>query len=44
MPIRTIMTATTTSTFHVHRPGEAHDAPRAHAHVHAAFWVGRCTA
>src|SRR5439155_11490469 len=26
--------------FHVHRPNEAHDAPRAHVHAHAAFWVG----
>jgi len=26
--------------FHVHRAGEAHDGARAHAHVHAAFWVG----
>ena len=26
--------------FHVHSGGEAHDAPRAHVHVHAAFWVG----
>ena len=26
--------------FHVHRADEAHDTPRAHAHLHAAFWVG----
>ena len=26
--------------FHVHRRDEAHDAPKAHVHVHAAFWVG----
>ena len=26
--------------FHVHRPGVAHDAPQAHVHGHAAFWVG----
>jgi len=26
--------------FHVHRSGEVHDAPRAHVHAHAAFWVG----
>jgi hypothetical protein len=26
--------------FHVHRAGEVHDAPQAHVHLHAAFWVG----
>jgi hypothetical protein len=26
--------------FHVHRPDVDHSAPRAHAHGHAAFWVG----
>lgn len=26
--------------FHVHRSGEAHDGPRAHVHLHTAFWVG----
>jgi hypothetical protein len=25
---------------HVHSPAEAHDAPEAHVHGHAAFWVG----
>ncbi len=26
--------------FHVHRPGVDHAKPAAHAHAHAAFWVG----